>query len=302
MCGRKHTYTGASIMKKKLDDRRKLVVCEAPDDPHRLARLYVRRFATHSDGLTLRYWRGEWYRWADNAYRPVPKDELRARVAAFVKRYFNSVNRAEQRRGNLQPLARKVTVGLVSNVLQALAGAVVLPDGTPQHAWLGPDSFGPPDEVLVTSNALVHLPTLRTRPPTPRLFTANALDYPFDPNAAEPSNWVHFLGGLWPDDTQSVQLLQEWFGYYLVPDTRQQKMVLLVGPKRSGKGTIARVLKGLVGQDNVAAPTLSSLATSFGLWPLLGRTVAIIPDARLSGRADATVITERLLSISGEDM
>jgi putative DNA primase/helicase len=95
--------------------------------------------------------------------------------------------------------------------------------------------------------------------------------------------------------------VQEWFGYSLLPDTRQQKMLLLVGPKRSGKGTIGRVLKGLVGEKNVAGPTLSSLATSFGLSPLLGKTVAVISDARLSGRTDANVITERLLAISGED-
>jgi len=51
----------------------------------------------------------------------------------------------------------------------------------------------------------------------------------------------------------------------------------------------------------VAGPTLSSLGTNFGLWPLLGKTAAIVSDARLSGRTDGAVVTERLLSISGED-
>jgi putative DNA primase/helicase len=61
------------------------------------------------------------------------------------------------------------------------------------------------------------------------------------------------------------------------------------------------VLQALVGPANVTGPTLSSLATNFGLSALLGRSVAIVSDARLSGRADTAVITERLLSISGED-
>jgi putative DNA primase/helicase len=78
-------------------------------------------------------------------------------------------------------------------------------------------------------------------------------------------------------------------------------MLLLVGPKRSGKGTIARVLTGLVGHENVAGPTLSGLSSSFGLASLLGKTVAIISDARLSGRSDSGIIAERLLSITGED-
>ena len=60
-------------------------------------------------------------------------------------------------------------------------------------------------------------------------------------------------------------------------------------------------MRSVVGDGNVCGPTLASLQTNFGLWPLLGKTVAIVSDARLSGRSDQAVITERLLSISGED-
>ena len=60
---------------------------------------------------------------------------------------------------------------------------------------------------------------------------------------------------------------------------------MIVGPKRSGKGTLARVLSALVGQANVAGPTLSGLATQFGLSALINKPVAIIADARFSGRA-----------------
>src|SRR5262249_8172089 len=99
----------------------------------------------------------------------------------------------------------------------------------------------------------------------------------------------------------AIATLQEWFGYCLLPDTSQQKILLAVGPKRSGKGTIARVLRGLVGIENTAGPTLASLGTNFGLWPLLGKTLAIVSDARLSGRTDQAIVIERLLSITGED-
>ena len=77
-------------------------------------------------------------------------------------------------------------------------------------------------------------------------------------------------------------------------------MLLIVGPRRSGKGTIARVLTRLVGASNVAGPTTSSLAGQFGLQPLIGRSLAIVSDARFSGENIQTVI-ERLLCISGED-
>ena len=78
------------------------------------------------------------------------------------------------------------------------------------------------------------------------------------------------------------------------------KILLLVGPTRAGKGVIARTLTALVGHDNVAGPTLSSLGGDFGLAPLLGKPLAVVSDARMSGRG-SQVVVERLLAISGED-
>jgi putative DNA primase/helicase len=87
-----------------------------------------------------------------------------------------------------------------------------------------------------------------------------------------------------------------------LPITRYQKMLLLVGPPRSGKGTIGRVLTKMLGKDNVAAPTLAAFESNFGMQSLIGKLVAIISDARLSGRSDQGRIVERLLTISGEDL
>ncbi len=177
-----------------------------------------------------------------------------------------------------------VTSRLVADVLQALAGLVLVPTRTvpSQPAWLpsrplclpgfggfqetdtdqGPaevsESGCIPDwaaqEVLPARNALVHLPSLMagascTCPPTPRFFNAFSLDYDFDPHAPAPPEWLAFLDQVWGCDTESISCLQEWFGYLLTPDTRQQKILMMVGPKRSGRGTIARVLKALAGAE-----------------------------------------------------
>ena len=40
------------------------------------------------------------------------------------------------------------------------------------------------------------------------------------------------------------------------------------------KGTIGRVLTALLGKENIAAPTLTSLTSNFGLQPLLGKLAA----------------------------
>jgi len=126
------------------------------------------------------------------------------------------------------------------------------------------------------------------------------LDFDLDTEARPPEAWLAFLSQLWPHDPDSIDLLQEWFGYCLISDTSQQKMLLLEGPRRSGKGTIARILTGLVGPGNVVGPTSSSLAETFGIQPLIGKSLAIVSDARFTGE-HVGVVVERLLCISGED-
>ena len=81
--------------------------------------------------------------------------------------------------------------------------------------------------------------------------------------------WLAFLRTLWGNDVELINCLQEMFGYLVSGDTCQQKMFLLVGPKRGGKGTIGRVLTRLLGRHNVAGPTLSTLGTNFGLQDLI---------------------------------
>jgi putative DNA primase/helicase len=190
-------------------------------------------------------------------------------------------------------------------LLAAVKACTLVPAKQAMPAWLDGDGEFPADEVLATKSGLLHLPSLVAGKPSlaplsPRFFSQTALDYEFDPEATCPT-WLEFLNSLWPDDPKSIEALQQLFGYLLLPDTRHHKLFMLVGPRRSGKGTIGRVIKALVGPENLASPTLASLAGPFGLWPLLNRTVALIADARLSGRTDAVAIVERLLSISGED-
>jgi putative DNA primase/helicase len=92
--------------------------------------------------------------------------------------------------------------------------------------------------------------------------------------------------------------------HYLVfhdEDTSQQKILFCIGPKRSGKGTFARILTALLGKNSVGGPTMSSFGTQFGLAPLITKSLAIVSDARIGKKTDRAAITERLLTISGED-
>jgi len=283
---------------------------EAADDPHRLARLYAEKCGTSPSGEpTLHYWRDEWHEWDGSGYATIPAAEIKAEMSGVIKAEFDRINleilAAPPKNDEPPPPAKKVTTGLLNNVMSALTSLRILPGAIEQPAWLIDDAPFPASEVIATKSALVHLPSLisgkpSTLPPTPLYFSAGAVDYPFDP-AAQCPRWMQFLADLWPDDPQAVECLQEWAGYLLLPDTSQHKLLVMIGPPRSGKGTIGRLFKTLIGARNVATPTLNNLAGPFGLWPLAGKTVAILPDARLGSSADAIAVVERLLSISGED-
>jgi putative DNA primase/helicase len=244
------------------------------------------------DGLPrLRNWRGMWLKRKGASYVEVSQNEVRARVIRALNRQY-----------------RKLSQRITGDVMDQLKAQAVLWGDIEPPAWIGKAPVEwPADEVLATQNALVHLPTLVNGaagcllPPTPRFFTTAALSYDFLPDAPRPDRWLAFLAQLWPDDTASIDALQEWVGYFLTLDTSLQKMLTLIGPRRSGKGTIARVVRQLIGPQNVAGPALAAFAQNFGLWPLIGKPLAVIHDARLGNRSDQAVIVERLLSITGED-
>lgn len=244
------------------------------------------------DGVSrVRFWRGTFWRWRRGWYEELPLSEVRAHLTNHVNQHY-----------------AKLTTSIVGNCILQLQAQTLLGSHVEPPSWLGDRE--PPfsaAETLVCRNGLLHLPGYldgaegHFRPLTARFFSTCGLDFDFDPEALQPVEWLKFLASLWPDDQDSIDTLREWFGYCLLPDTSQHKILMLIGPKRSGKGTIARVLRRLVGERNSAAPTLASLGTNFGLQPLIGKTLAVIGDARLGGRADLPQITERLLSISGED-
>ncbi|MFG1346123.1 phage/plasmid primase, P4 family [Xanthobacter autotrophicus DSM 431] len=262
-------------------------------DPLQSARKLLADRYTENGVRTLHHHRGTFHEWTGVHYRQADPGAVDAIIWTFLE---HAICLTET-----DPEPFRPTRARVGDVRAALAAASNLSAHVEPPAWLTENDMPPAIELLPVQNGLLHLSSGDLYPPTPEYFGLNAAGVAFDPDALEPKEWLRFLEQIWGEDRQSIETLQDIAGYLLAPDTSQQKIMLIVGPKRSGKGTIARVLTGLLGRDSVAAPTLASLATNFGLAPLIGRSVASIGDARLSARADQAAIAERLLSISGED-
>ena len=265
----------------------------SPAAPLDSARELMRRQYTQAAARTLHHQQGTFYGWTGTHYREKEHEEIKATVYGFLD---GALRLHADKQVPFKPNRSKV-----GDVVDALAAAAQLPGTIRAPAWLDNAQRPAASEILACSNGLLNLPTRTLLPHTPAFFGVNAVDYSYDASANEPSKWLAFLASIWPDDQELIDTLQELFGLLLTPDTTHQKAILIVGPKRSGKGTIARVLTALLGPENVTGPTLDGLSRNFGLAPLIGKPLAIISDARLGGRTDAHVIAERILSITGED-
>jgi putative DNA primase/helicase len=282
-----------------------------PANPLRSARHFMAATSINKDGLrTMHRHRGAFWWWAGNHYRLVDEEMIKAEIWTFLEKM--------RRMTDFGPAPFKPTRARVGDILEALGAICQLDKDINPPAWLTPNHAGRPaaNELFACGNGLLHLPTGTLYPRTPDYFNLAASDVVYDPNAPEPVQWLAFLNQLFerlppdqdsmmtdepPVDEQSIELLQEWFGYSLSTDTSQQKILLIVGPKRSGKGTSMRILRMLLGPGSVAGPTIASLSEQFGLEPLIPKTMAIISDARIGSKTNKATVVERLLSISGED-
>jgi P4 family phage/plasmid primase-like protien len=264
-----------------------------PAAPLNSAQVFVAKYYSKEALTTLKYWQGVFYSWTGSCYTLLPIDDIRADLYAFLKTAMVAG------KNGIAPF--KPNRNRVSDVQDALKAAVNLSGEHKNPCWLHETQKPNAIEIIALENGLLHLPTRTLLPADPAFFTTSALPFTYEPYAAPPATWNKFLKSIWGNDLESINTLQEICGYLLTSDTTQQKIFLVVGPMRSGKGTIARVFTALLGQENVAGPTLASLSHQFGLAPLIDKKLAVIADARLSSRADQHSIAERLLAISGED-
>jgi putative DNA primase/helicase len=268
-------------------------VLPPPSDPMAVARIFVEACCLHdgaADALTLRCWHGGWWAWRLTHWVEVEEREGRALLYAFTEHAVYADGKSFK---PWLPNRRKI-----GDLLEALSVPLLLSNEFEQPCWLDHrDIVGP---IVATANGLLDISTKTLYPHTPLFFNVTSVPFAYDPYAQTPQRWLDFLDALWPQETDAIYALGEWFGYVVSGRLDLHKILLTVGPTRGGKGVIARVESAMIGKRNVCGPTLNSLGGDFGLAPLLGKSLAIISDARFVGK-NSGIVVERLLSISGED-
>lgn len=266
----------------------------SPGDPVPIARRFVADKHTLNSVRTLAYHAGEYWRWTGAQYVRMPLEELRADVYD----YLAASHRIDKRTGDLVQFGPKRAS--VADVIEAVQAHALIPDRMQPPCWVDDRKAPNPQDLVYCANAMLDPSTEQSTPNTPAMFSTFASSVSYDAAAPRPDAWLCFLEDLWGGDSASIETLQEWFGYCLTCDTSLQKALMIIGPKRSGKGTIQRVLAALVGERNFASMRLELLANNFALEGVLGKSVLAFPDARVT-RETSHVALETLLSIVGED-
>lgn len=261
--------------------------------PRETARELIKRGYETAEGRNLAYYQGNLHRYDNGGWRPVGEVEDRSIVYEFMEGGIERLKGGKTR--SFRP-----TPGHVSSVLDALKPLVAIPPKSPPF-WLDGRSAPPPDQVLVFANGHVDAVSQALTPATPQLFSLNQIHRPYDASAAPPESFLTWLDQVWPGCSTTAELIQEMMGVCLTSDTSFQKIFMLYGPPRAGKGVLTTVMQAHVGVTNYTSPTLASLGDGFGMQPLLGKLVAFIPDARLDMMVYRNGVTQSLLAVSGED-
>lgn len=263
---------------------------EKPEEPAPmfLARAFLEDLFVGPTGVELKWHRDELYRWDGRAYSRVTKSELTARVLLWLD---GKVKRASPR--------------LANDVTGCLQAETIVPFKIEPPVMIVDDGYASRD-LLSMRNGMIDLndalgdEPARIVPHTAKWFSTLSLPYNYQPDADCPT-FFSTLDEIFDGDAECIDVLGEWFGYCLTQDTSYHAILLLEGPPRSGKGTILRAMQHVIGEENCASPRLMSLGEQFGLAGLVGKRLAICPDAHLGHGDKAIAVLETLKAISGED-
>lgn len=258
--------------------------------PHDLANQIVRSIPAYDGVRVVCHHQGCWYFWTGSYWAETPDTSMFDMIRVAIEDVCVS---EEQDDGSVKVTPLKVTSNLINDVEKLVASQV--------RYYIDPDQEAvdtPGISIALANGVLSVVDGQRSIvPPSPSVFAMAALPFQYDPRSQCPM-WEGFLRRTFEHDPQAVTALQEWFGYFLVGDPGWlQKMFWMIGPKRSGKGTILKVARSLMGVAGTAT-TLTQLTQDFGREGLIGKSLAVIDDARDPHPNVARQVVEFLLTLS----
>ncbi len=115
------------------------------------------------------------------------------------------------------------------------------------------------------------------RPNSPDWFSTVTIPYDFDPEA-KCQRFEDIMDHNLDMDPEKVKVLQEWAGYVLMPDTGEQKFLILEGEGSNGKSVYVAAITAMLGEDNVSTVPLEVFGERFARAETLGRLLNAAAD------------------------
>jgi putative DNA primase/helicase len=257
-----------------------------------------RYWCEDADTHRLVYWRDDFYAWNGSNWVKLADGDIRAEFYMFAGRAF-------YHKPDGEPVPWAPNRHRVNNVMDALEAACRVGDELQPPCWLDGSPYGC---TISLRNGLLDITAggERTlRPHTPMFFNLTSLPYGYDDDARCPG-WDAFMRQLFcpgdggEPDNEPAYALEQFLGCIVARKTDLQRILVLIGPPRSGKGTIFKVIENLVGLAHAVSTQLLKLTEDNTLSSLIGKSVCLIPDMRAT-TGKMPQIAETLLSISGQD-
>jgi putative DNA primase/helicase len=255
------------------------MIIPGPSDPFGVAATYAE--VCTDQGRPLKRWRGDWYVHEDVRWRLIDESDVRADMVRWL---FHEETKTRNREGVLVDW-KPTREGQVRDALSMLA-----------DVCNRPSAMDPTQGVFLADCWLDARMVPKDYSPT--VWNTSVTTYRWEIKAACP-NTLTWLNDILSEE--DVELLRQWCGYLVSGRTDLQKMLVMLGPPRSGKGTLLWLMEELLGPGSTASVAqLGELTKTFGLEPMVGAKLAVMPDVRWASKDAADAVPE-LLSITGCD-
>jgi len=216
-----------------------------------LASEYMAQLAQR--GSRLLYWGGDFYLYDKDHWSLVPVSELDAKLSAFLQASTQGA---------------RIGKSTVLDLRTCLMGYHVSSLECPELPYLIEEKECIPD-CMIFANVAVRIKdlmshTLEDCPVIAKgsnLFGEDDVDYNFDPHATCPK-WEKAVEAWFPDEADQ-KMLQSIFAYIISRSTSLNCCFFFVGEAGTGKSTVLKVLRALVGEKRCSAVALEQLRGRF---------------------------------------
>jgi len=149
--------------------------------------------------------------------------------------------------------------------------------------------------IINVKNGLLNVLDGSFREHTTEYFSTVQINANYCPTATCPQ-FLQFLSSILPES--EIPLIQEIFGYLLIPVNKAQKSFVFVGAANAGKSTLLSIAQDvLLGSDNVSNIPWQSLGERFNKAELFGKLANIFADLPSKNIDDGGMFK----SLTGED-